>query len=85
MGQLTKHDSRYLGIGSNGNCLRKSSGYAFNSIQQQARRIASLISQGKVVKKQDEIPLTFTKLETILDSIFATSKKTSHTKLQNTL
>ena len=25
MGQLTKHDSRYLGIGSNGNCLRKRS------------------------------------------------------------
>ena len=75
MGQLTKHDSRYLGIGSNGNCLRKSSGYAFNSIQQQARRIASQISQGKVVKKQDEIPLPFTKLETILDSIFVNSLK----------
>ena len=50
MGQLAKHDSRYLGIGSNGNCLRKSSGYAFNSIQQQTQQLATQISMDKMSK-----------------------------------
>ena len=70
MGTLRKHDKRYLGIGSNGNCLRKSSGYAFNAIQQQTKYVASQISKGKKISKQAHIPTAFSWLETTLDSIF---------------
>ena len=70
MGTLSKYDNRYLGIGSNGNCLRKSSGYAFNAIQQQTKHIALQISKGKEMSIQAHIPTAFSWLETKLDSIF---------------
>ena len=75
MGHVVKHDSNYLGIGSNGNCLRKSSGYAFNSIQHQTQQIAAQISAGQTITRQRQIPFAFSRLETILDSIFLMALK----------
>ncbi len=70
MGTLSKFDNNYLGIGANGGCLRKSSGYAFNAILRQSQKITEKIFNNQPINSQKQISNSFSIFEEILDSIF---------------
>ena len=70
MVNCTPLDKNILAIGSNGGCLRASSGYAFNSIQRQTKKLANDLLRGKNITKQRQILQPHSNIEKILDQVF---------------
>ena len=63
-------DENILAIGSNGGCLRASSGYAFNSIQRQTKKLAKDLLHGKNISKQCQILKPHSNIEKMMDQVF---------------
>ncbi len=67
MNFLKPRDASLLAIGANGGCVRPSSGYAFASIQKQAKWISQQLASGHV---PDKIKTPRRRIDSWLDRIF---------------
>lgn len=70
MAELAKHDPNLLGIGSNGGCLRASSGYAFSFIQKQVSHLATMLANGDKIQQQNQIKNPIRRADRWMDRIF---------------
>ena len=67
MNFLKPRDPSLLAIGANGGCVRPSSGYAFASIQKQAKWISQQLASGHVL---DKIQTPHRRIDSWLDRVF---------------